>query len=192
MAARSFRKSPARTATRNGMTFTNSQLSRQRTAKQSPRLQSRKREKRTKTSEGRNTVAKKTKKIAKQPVEQLHECQNCGKKFTEDKLADYSGGFWERVSPGEIMPSGQCPSCGALCHPVVEESKKPYVLITVSGGTAYLAKNDGNIDVDILDFDNLKDATPETIFLSDMEWDYLKKFEPTTYKRLGGKNAKQK
>jgi hypothetical protein len=23
--------------------------------------------------------------------------------------------FWERVSPGEPVPAGQCPECGSLC-----------------------------------------------------------------------------
>jgi len=25
--------------------------------------------------------------------------------------------IWERVEPGEVMPSGECPDCGALCYP---------------------------------------------------------------------------
>jgi hypothetical protein len=50
-------------------------------------------------------------------------CQNCLKTFREDQLAEITHGFWERVSPGEIIPSGECPECGALCHPIAEESK---------------------------------------------------------------------
>jgi hypothetical protein len=57
-------------------------------------------------------------------------CQNCRKTFTEDKLAEITHGIWERVSPGEIMPSGECPSCGALCHPVVK-SASPNLLQAV-------------------------------------------------------------
>ncbi len=30
-----------------------------------------------------------------------------------------------RVAPGEILPAGECPSCGAVCH-VWEEAPKPF------------------------------------------------------------------
>lgn len=50
-------------------------------------------------------------------------CQNCLKTFREDQLEEITHGFWERVSPGEIRPSGECPECGALCHPIAEKSK---------------------------------------------------------------------
>ena len=42
-------------------------------------------------------------------------CQNCewrGQESECDEIAD----FWSRVEPGEIMPAGECPACGALCH----------------------------------------------------------------------------
>lgn len=48
------------------------------------------------------------------------ECQNC----------DWSGAIesckpvqrlHERVAPGEPMPAGECPKCGALCQPVENE-----------------------------------------------------------------------
>lgn len=58
-------------------------------------------------------------------AESLSVCQNCGKKFTDDKLEEISRGLWERVSPGEICPSGECPSCGSLCSPE-ENALTPY------------------------------------------------------------------
>jgi hypothetical protein len=119
-------------------------------------------------------------------VQELHQCQNCGKTFTEDQLAEITHGIWERVSPGEIMPSGECPKCGALCHPAAPEPKKPYVLITVSGGIADVVTNDSDVDVDILDFDNLKDHAIGGTILSQKEWDYLKEFEPRLYRWMGG------
>jgi Zn finger protein HypA/HybF involved in hydrogenase expression len=41
------------------------------------------------------------------------ECANCGKRFRQEDLAPIDDIF-QRVSPGEIMPAGQCPNCGAL------------------------------------------------------------------------------
>jgi len=46
-----------------------------------------------------------------------HECQDCGKIVATHAL-DPIRHLHERVSEGEDMPSGQCPACGALCHPV--------------------------------------------------------------------------
>jgi len=49
------------------------------------------------------------------------ECQNCGKRMVE---ADLKNAFpdipdlCERVCPGEIVPWGECPDCGALVHEV--------------------------------------------------------------------------
>lgn len=61
---------------------------------------------------------------------------------------------------------------------------KPYVLITVSGGVADIGISEG-AEVDILDFDNLKDINPGHLrSLSDREWEYLKKHDPQEYARL--------
>ena len=48
----------------------------------------------------------------------LARCDDCGKLWATAELARIDD-FWDRVNAGEIMPSGQCPSCGALCHLVV-------------------------------------------------------------------------
>jgi hypothetical protein len=45
-----------------------------------------------------------------------HECQDCGKKWDEAQLREVKH-LLERVAPGEPMPSGECPECGAVCHP---------------------------------------------------------------------------
>ncbi len=45
----------------------------------------------------------------------LNRCNNCGKLWTTDQLERIDD-FWDRVNAGEIMPSGQCPDCGCLCH----------------------------------------------------------------------------
>jgi len=47
----------------------------------------------------------------------MHECGNCGKVHPAKDLMEIKDLF-ERVFPGEVMPSGECPACGALCHPV--------------------------------------------------------------------------
>ena len=43
-------------------------------------------------------------------------CQNCGRKWHDELLEDIKD-LTKRVAPGEPMPSGECPDCGALCQP---------------------------------------------------------------------------
>ncbi len=53
----------------------------------------------------------------------MHKCQSCIWVGPETRLGDIKD-LLKRVRPGEIMPSGECPHCGALCHPVdVEEDE---------------------------------------------------------------------
>lgn len=49
----------------------------------------------------------------------LHEaeCQCCDWKGGEEELGTIKH-FWERVEPGEVVPAGECPACGALAHRV--------------------------------------------------------------------------
>jgi hypothetical protein len=55
-------------------------------------------------------------------------CQNCRKVFADYELEEIGlGGFWERVQQGEIVPSGECPECGSLCHPA-ENALTPFVV----------------------------------------------------------------
>lgn len=44
-------------------------------------------------------------------------CQNCGREWDDDDLVEPRA-LNVRVEPGEPMPSGECPKCGALCQPV--------------------------------------------------------------------------
>lgn len=44
-------------------------------------------------------------------------CDNCESRFTANKLLPIKDVF-DRVAPGEPMPLGECPNCGALCHAV--------------------------------------------------------------------------
>ena len=53
----------------------------------------------------------------------LYECQNCGETWPEDRLEPVRH-LTERVAPGERMPAGQCPDCGAVCHEIDDEGGK--------------------------------------------------------------------
>jgi len=56
-------------------------------------------------------------------AEALSICQDCRKIWKASELADITHGIFERVSPGEPMPSGECPDtdCGALCQPIASD-----------------------------------------------------------------------
>jgi hypothetical protein len=49
--------------------------------------------------------------------EGLTECQNCCEIRPESEL-DEIDNLLARLAPGDIVPVGQCPDCGALCQPV--------------------------------------------------------------------------
>lgn len=53
-------------------------------------------------------------------VETACECANCDWKGAVEEVEQIQH-FWERVEPGEIMPAGECPKCGALAHLVKRE-----------------------------------------------------------------------
>ena len=46
-----------------------------------------------------------------------YECGNCSQCMFLDDL-DPIEDIFLRVAPGELMPGGECPDCGALCHQV--------------------------------------------------------------------------
>ena len=51
----------------------------------------------------------------------VQECQNCGCGWA---LADvgHIQDYAQRVAPGEPAPSGECPGCGCLCHPIARKA----------------------------------------------------------------------
>lgn len=51
-----------------------------------------------------------------------HYCQNCDWRGTESQLDDIQD-LHQRVDPGEPMPAGECPECGALCHEIPADEK---------------------------------------------------------------------
>ena len=42
-------------------------------------------------------------------------CDNCDWTGTANQL-DEPSHFWDRLSPGSIVPHGDCPKCGAFCY----------------------------------------------------------------------------
>ena len=54
-------------------------------------------------------------RFRKEEEEELFECQNCGDLWTEKELNEVQD-VLQRVAPGEKMPYGECPDCGAVCH----------------------------------------------------------------------------
>lgn len=55
--------------------------------------------------------------MAKTKSKPLFECQNCSKRWPEGKLREVKD-FSMRTEPGEPIPAGECPDCGAVCHVV--------------------------------------------------------------------------
>lgn len=52
-------------------------------------------------------------------------CQDCNQIWLTADLDDGDiPHLYERVGPGEPMPDGECPDCGALCQPIEVKSKK--------------------------------------------------------------------
>lgn len=49
----------------------------------------------------------------------MYACQDCEWTGPEDDLEGLRHGH-ERVAPGESMPAGECPECGACCHELEE------------------------------------------------------------------------
>ena len=55
----------------------------------------------------------------------MTQCQNCEKVWLASKLrAIDPATLPERVAPGEPMPDGECPECGAVCHRVESITSK--------------------------------------------------------------------
>ncbi|MGH2510638.1 MAG: hypothetical protein ACRDHZ_24965 [Ktedonobacteraceae bacterium] len=57
-------------------------------------------------------------------------CWDCGREWDDSWLRTIAD-FWDRVKPGEICPSGECPKCGSLCTPL-ETAETPYKKVLTS------------------------------------------------------------
>ncbi len=51
------------------------------------------------------------------PLNSLHKCDNCMGEFYDPQLNPIQD-YGQRVEPGGVVPSGECPNCGALCYPL--------------------------------------------------------------------------
>lgn len=85
----------------------------------------------------------------------LSECQNCSKTWADDELKTYIHHIQDRVEPGEPMPSGECPECGALCQPMDRLELLESLLESLEdtgessdGGASYMVM--GNVDTPLL------------------------------------------
>ena len=67
----------------------------------------------------------------------LCECANCGLRNAANDLSPCHD-IWSRLTPGDTMPHGDCPECGASCFPVKEPSTElpSAVIYSVTSDTA--------------------------------------------------------
>lgn len=52
-----------------------------------------------------------------------HRCDNCGTVSRGDALLPIKD-IAQRLTPGSVVPSGECPECYALCYPVNNRRRK--------------------------------------------------------------------
>jgi len=60
-----------------------------------------------------------------------HICDNCQGVYATDEIKPVKD-LEQRIEPGCMVPSGECPKCGALCYP--KDAVVPAVYIRVHGG----------------------------------------------------------
>ena len=131
-------------------------------------------------------------------------CQNCCQTWRDDQLAEITHGIWERVSPGELMPSGECPECGALCHPIKNAlTEQPEPVIFVEGGLVQAVlvldstalKGYREVSYELVDYDVFKNAPDsETVDhwngFSPALKTYFKKFLKDEYEKFRERGVK--
>lgn len=52
-----------------------------------------------------------------------HVCDDCGRRWAEDEIKSLVEvhHLGERLDPGSVVPSGECPRCGAFCYRIEKE-----------------------------------------------------------------------
>jgi hypothetical protein len=68
---------------------------------------------------------------------------------------------------------------------------EPYVLVTPNGGVANIAINEGDVEIDILDYDNLESTPVDDLQLSDREWEFLRKDDAELFEFFAPSYAKR-
>jgi len=83
-------------------------------------------------------------------------CENCEKVWQDSQLSAIED-VHERVAPGEPMPSGQCPECGAVCHPVA--AANPLIVVAfVKGGIVEDIESSAPANCYAFDWDDFADS----------------------------------
>ena len=109
-------------------------------------------------------------------------CDNCGHTWADDQLKPIKN-LHQRVSPGETMPAGECPECGALCHVT---SPSHQVVINIGGGLVQGVFSDHAAELDVIIVDWDQDDVTEADMTQD-EWlntvggQIVRAFPPTIY-----------
>jgi hypothetical protein len=81
------------------------------------------------------------------------ECGNCGGFWKLDELRGYRD-FWSRVEPGNEIPAGDCPECGAFAYLVKRHAKPARVIVTIRGGVVQSVQKPRGVRVVVKDYDN--------------------------------------
>ena len=77
-------------------------------------------------------------------------CNNCSANWQTHELRPIED-VLERTAPGEMVPSGECPDCGALCH-LVQTPKR--IVVNIHGGLVQNVYSDAaDVEVVIVDWD---------------------------------------
>jgi len=60
--------------------------------------------------------------------EAVDVCDNCKKEWKRGMLCEAKD-YFQRIEPGGVVPSGECPECGALCYPkeAIDRSLKEWM-----------------------------------------------------------------
>ena len=66
-------------------------------------------------------------------ADEMTVCDNCSACRPEGDL-NFIDDYHQRVEPGGMVPSGECPDCGALCYPEDATKKQPEIVTVVRTG----------------------------------------------------------
>jgi len=88
----------------------------------------------------------------------MFKCSNCQVKFDslEDKAYPNISKLTERLLPGDVVPDGECPGCGAFVYSCENRAEKPIVIIRIEDGIVQTV--DSNIDIEAILIDIDKDS----------------------------------
>jgi len=68
---------------------------------------------------------------------------------------------------------------------------KPYLLVTIRGGVADSAINEGDVEIDLLDYDNLESTPADDLLLSDREWEFIREHDADLFEFFAPSYAKR-